>query len=214
MIVTLASSQPAEALEQCCAFCDRIAGGLERSLFPHEQFVTWASAGPLVAGHVLVIPTGHALNAATLDLASRVALAEHVDVVAAALSRLYGSICSFEHGPHRPGSPVGCSVDHAHLHLLPWHGSLATLAVQTYPELAWRSFADGILSGLDTPGDESYLLVQDSDGCGVIGIGNMVPSQAMRRAIASATGRPEEWDWKTYPQIETQAATMRTLLDR
>jgi ATP adenylyltransferase len=194
-----------------CAFCARIAGAHEPSLLPDPDFVTWASVGALVDGHVLIIPRAHELNAAAaaLDPASR--LAAYVDAVAGALERSYGPTCLFEHGPVSPGTAPGCSIDHAHLHLVPWSGSLVSLAMAAHPELSWREYSSGLASGLPPAPDTSYLLVQDSDGRGAVGSGDTIPSQALRKIIARELGRPKEWDWKTHPQVERQTSTIRTL---
>ncbi|MCW3047073.1 MAG: hypothetical protein JWO74_1357 [Solirubrobacterales bacterium] len=211
MAVLSAPIRYAASAHPGCAFCERIARAIEPSLLPDPAFVTWASVGALVDGHVLVIPRAHELNAAAgaPDPASR--LAPYVDAVTGMLERNYGPTCLFEHGPVSPGTAPGCSIDHAHLHLVPWSGSLVVLAMAAHPELLWREYSGGLVNGLPPAPDTSYLLVQDSDGRGAVGSGDTIPSQALRRVIARELGRTEEWDWKTHAQLETQMSTIRTL---
>ncbi|WP_414642439.1 HIT domain-containing protein [Baekduia sp.] len=195
-----------------CEFCDRIATSQEVSLVADRDFLTWASVGALVEGHVLVLPRAHALSAARLDDDDLSELVRYTDQVSEQLRRHYGPICVFEHGPNEPGTAVGCSIDHVHLHLVPWSSSLVDLARAHHPDLLWRDFArDDLRDGLRPAPDESYLLVQDADGRGAIGVGATIPSQALRRIIAAELGRAEEWDWKSYPQARNQTRTVMTL---
>jgi diadenosine tetraphosphate (Ap4A) HIT family hydrolase len=195
-----------------CEFCDRIATSKETSLVAAPDFLTWASVGALVEGHVLVLPRAHALSAARLKDNDLPELARYVGRVSEQLRRHYGPICVFEHGPDEAETAVGCSIDHVHLHLVPWSTSLVDLAKARHPDLLWRDFAhDDLLDGLRPVPNESYLLVQDADGRGAIGVGATIPSQALRRIIAAELGRAEEWDWKSYPQESIQARTVGTL---
>jgi ATP adenylyltransferase len=211
MAVQSAPIRPSAGARPGCAFCERIAGAIEPSLLPDSDFITWASVGALVDGHVLVMPRTHQLNIAAQasDPASR--LLPYVDAVARMLERAYGPTCLFEHGPVCPETAPGCSIDHAHLHLLPWSGSLVALATAAHPELSWRTYSGGLLRGLPPAPDSSYLLVEDSDGRGAVGFGDAIPSQALRRVITRALGRAEEWDWKTHAQLATQMSTIQTL---
>lgn len=195
-----------------CPFCTTISQAEEPSLFSGQDFVTWSSVGALTEGHLLVLPQWHVLSAAALESSDRDLLADYLDFVRDRLTEAYGPVCVFEHGPATEGLAVGCSIDHAHLHLLPWKDSLVARAVAALPHLAWRRYDNGISRGLSLVDvGSSYLLVEDADGCGAVGIGDEIPSQAVRRLVTAEQQRAEEWDWKKHPQTMTQRQTLRRL---
>ncbi len=195
----------------CCSFCQKVACEDETSLVPNEEFLTWASVGALVEGHVLILPKRHVLNASSLEVEARERLADYVRRVRSRIEVACGNVAIFEHGPSEPGDAAGCSIDHAHLHMLPWNGSLVAEAMAAYPDLSWSRYQSDFVRGMDLAVGGSYLLVQDPDGRGAVGVGQ-VPSQALRKVIATSQSRPEEWDWKTHPQIRTRNHTIQLLI--
>jgi ATP adenylyltransferase len=186
----------------CSALSDDSAHMTEVPVLADDQFVAWVSHGALVEGHLLVIPRRHVLNLQQLDDFEKQSLPRFLGSVKALLTRHYGPICSFEHGPVRPGSPAGCSIDHAHLHLLPWRGSLVNAAESSYPSFSWRRTSD-LSEALAFHSVCPYLFVQDDDGRASLAIDPKIPSQALRQTIAAAPGRREEWDWKAVNRLRT-----------
>ena len=195
-----------------CKFCQSLLAPhkvSEKPVAASDHFVAWPSVGALVPGHVLVIPRRHMLNLQGLISEENEEFPRLVGALRAALSTRYGPIAAFEHGPVHEGSPVGCSVDHAHLHLLPWAGSLVALAQRSYPELEWHPMPD-LTSALQFA-STSYLAVEDAHGSAAVATGPTIPSQALRRAICKALGRSGEWDWKTHPQEANVLQTISEL---
>jgi diadenosine tetraphosphate (Ap4A) HIT family hydrolase len=194
-----------------CSFCAALAGLRdEPAVVENEQFVAWISRGALVEGHLLVLPKRHVLSLRELEPAEVAPLLRFVTAVEEVLGQVYGSVALFEHGPAVPGSPVGCSTDHAHLHMVPWPRSLVELAEDELPGLTWRR-VDGLSEALASESDSPYLFVRDADGTSSIASGPDIPSQAIRRAIATALGRREEWDWKAHPQPAIVRQTTKSL---
>jgi ATP adenylyltransferase len=150
------------------------------------------------------------INLSELSDPELYAFDEFVELAKSRLERHYGPVCSFEHGPNRPGGPVGCSIDHAHLHVIPLSSSLVALAEKDYPELSWRRVSS-LSTALTGRHEAPYLVVEDHDGTASIATGPDIPSQALRRTIAAATGRREEWDWKKHPQTSAVARTLQRL---
>lgn len=208
------SNDSALAPRDLCSFCAALISSgtrVEQPVLEDRDFVAWVSDGALVEGHLLVIPRRHVLNLSELDADERLAFAAFTASIKDLLRGTYGPVATFEHGPHCAGTPVGCSIDHAHLHVLPWVDSLVRAAVEDYSEFDWRP-AEGIDGALDAVAAAGpYLLVEDDDGGAVVAIDPAIPSQAIRKTIARRLRREQEWDWKRHPQTTTVTATLRRL---
>jgi hypothetical protein len=138
-------------------------------------------------------------------------LDEFVAQASALLTTHYANPCAFEHGPVCAGSPVGCSIDHAHLHLVPWAGSLVDAAMSDYPTLPWRQVSTDTGSAVSRLEAGPYLYVRDADGRAAAVVSHSIPSQALRKTLAGELGRPEEWDWKKNPHLPIVRQTLKTL---
>jgi ATP adenylyltransferase len=200
-----------------CSFCSRMAGEHSANtaepwqtvIFESPNFVVWPSMGGFVEGWLLAVPKEHALNVSQMSVGGRAELGRLLDHVTADLRRVYGPIVAFEHGPVHAAQPVGCGIDHAHVHLVPYQASFhreveATLGRQlTWEPLA--SLAD-VPSGRALP----YVSVQDSDGRSFVCFDAAIPSQLGRRTL----GRLEQtqtWDWRSDPHVQTVSRTVRRL---
>jgi diadenosine tetraphosphate (Ap4A) HIT family hydrolase len=177
---------------------------LRRVLLDSAGFAAIPSLGPLVPGHALLCPRAHVRSFA--DLAP--ALHDEFERVRGRLSNslqtLYpAEIHMFEHGMGGPDARVVCTVDHAHLHLLPLPAGI-DLQLDRDLDGRWTRF-DGTLpalhalSGRDeylyyrAPGGEAWMLTTR---------GLPIASQHLRRLVAARIGRPEKWDWRTTPDAE------------
>ena len=209
--VVFPASEATRPLPSECRFCGALTGQRaipEPSVLETNQFVAWVSDGALVDGHLLVVPKAHSLS--VRQIGELDPLMRFVADVKAYLGRHYGPIAAFEHGPAREGSGVGCSTDHAHLHLVPWEGSLVVQAELDYPHLSWIRVG-GLADVAEVATASPYLFVQDADGTATLSAHPDIPSQALRRSLARAMDREEEWNWKTHPQQRTKARTLRRL---
>ncbi len=116
----------------------------------------------------------------------------------------------FEHGPFAKGSPVGCGVDHAHLHVLvdaPFSfEQFAALAVEN-ARADWRRSSVR----------EAYKSI--SAGCSYLVGGSLneavlaedvetVGSQFFRRVIAQLVGKPDQWNYKLHAHLENVQRTV------
>jgi ATP adenylyltransferase len=113
-----------------------------------------------------------------------------------------------EHGPTARGTSTGCSIDHAHLHLIPWTGKLRSFVDAECRGIEWRSIGGlNALSSRDVLSD-AYLFIDTAYEGPILGSRSDFPSQLIRRAIASALGKPQRYDWRRYP---TESGVRRTL---
>jgi diadenosine tetraphosphate (Ap4A) HIT family hydrolase len=183
----------------------------EPSVLESDLFAAWVSKGALVEGHLLVLPKTHALNLRGMGPVARSKLPAFLASVVTRVEASYGPVCMFEHGPTRYGSSAGCSIDHAHMHVLPWAGSLIEAAQANYRHFEWRPVAS-FDEVLNEPPTDPYLFVRNGDGEMALATHPDIPSQALRRTIAAGLGREEEWDWKRHPRPATVQKTVRRLV--
>jgi hypothetical protein len=123
----------------------------------------------------------------------------------------YGPTVVFEHGPAQESSGVGCGIDHAHAHIVPWTGDLADGVRKRYPSLTWHGLLNLQDLKASVPSSEPYLYLQPADGPASAASGAQIPNQLIRREIASALGQPGRYDWNDYPRYDLVQRTVSTL---
>jgi diadenosine tetraphosphate (Ap4A) HIT family hydrolase len=215
----------AGACERCaCSLCAELTGAQpplhtllgvsappSRVLLESENWVVVPTLGPLVPGHIMLVPRGHFYSAlACPDLLLRECDAM-IDRCVTRLRDLYDQpVVMFEHGAE-PGTQKKCGacIEHAHLHLLP--GPSSFVRSVTSEERNWVSART--LWGLRAElGASAYLLAGElAPGRAMFARRpNLeVPSQFLRRAFASEVGNDMTWDWRKFPQAETLLRTIR-----
>jgi len=204
-----------------CYLCGQIAGDsrsdliaqflpgtpyVRRVVLDSGAFAAVPSLGPLADGHLLLCPRAHLRSAAALPEA---AYAEYEAVKAALVQRLMAAydapVHMFEHGMAASGARTVCTVEHAHVHLVPLPDHLDPLDV-TGPE--WIEFDGGIESLAALTRGREYVLYAPPRGrprfCA--GVAGRFESQFMRRVIARALGS-RTWDWRTLPDAESAHRT-------
>jgi len=195
-----------------CQLCARdISKPWNAPLLESPNFVVLPSLGALVEGWLLIVPKRHfvafgelpdSLIAELLDL--KVATSEII-------SRVYGTVCAFEHGPSKAGCSVGCGVDHAHMHLVPLQFDLAAAAAPHIPgKSRWfkANLADCRRTFLER---YDYLYLEQPLGRGRIFSADRLGSQVFRRAIADRLGIPEQYNWRSHPQLPTIEKTIQAI---
>jgi ATP adenylyltransferase len=163
------------------------------------------SVGALVPGWILIIPKRHVLSLAGLAAYEKRSFVAELHVLKRQYTERFGSVTLFEHGPALPGGAVGCSIDHAHMHIVPTGGlDLVARAQAYFPGFTWRKI-DGL--GAVEPG-VPYLFVEPPVGSAWVATGNDIPSQALRRVVAAELGCTDEYDWKAFPRFDTVRETL------
>ena len=197
-----------------CRFCARLeeadseASEQWSPVRRSEHLLAVPSIGPLLPGWLLVLPTSHELSFA--DLSREAAVAAELEEIAAWWADLFGPLSWFEHGPASEGSPVGCGVDHAHMHLVPLGGlDLLALARSYMPSLLFEPIGGVEEIGRCRQAGTPYLYLRAESGQSWLASSPGIPSQFFRQLIAAAQGRPEEFDWKCHMHRETLSYTLR-----
>jgi hypothetical protein len=120
----------------------------------------------------------------------------------------YGEICVFEHGPALPNRKVGCSVDHAHLHIVPLAFDIGEAVRPFMPHNAeWRRASWSECQEANRAGRD-YLYFEQPLGHGRISTHKDFGSQVFRRAIASKIDRSADFDWRKHPELDAVARTI------
>jgi ATP adenylyltransferase len=198
-----------------CCLCSQIAGREENDLisqmlagdtyirripFESESFALVPSLGPLVPGHTLLCPKAHVRSIACLPDEDTAEYTMIKDRVCRTLASVYGvPVHCFEHGSARRGSRVLCTVEHAHLHLVP-----AAIEIRSILETADQSWQhiDPVLTALrERVGDGEYLYYESPDGQALVAVENEggFEAQYLRKVFARALGNADNWDWRQNP---------------
>jgi diadenosine tetraphosphate (Ap4A) HIT family hydrolase len=158
------------------------------------------SLGPLAPGHVLVCPKSHHRSVAATSLELQRELNAVAERTASLLTQIFHApVHSFEHGDASRGHDVSCSVEHAHLHLLP---TTADPWLSLRGELDWRPIREGE-SLAELTGGEEYLYYARPDGESFVHLGSgdgPLPSQLLRLRFAEAMGAADTWNWRLAPR--------------
>lgn len=163
--------------------------------------------GSLVPGWVLIIPTEHVLCGAHLSNQRREYLNQILTEVVTTTIRLYGSATVFEHGPISAASPVGCTVDHVHIHVVPLAFDLVKIAKHTLmgKGFEWKRY-DSWTRVWDNQGSADYAAVSALDGVWVTD--GHIGSQFFRRIIAAQLKSSVDYDWRRAPCVSNISATI------
>jgi ATP adenylyltransferase len=198
---------------RACAFCDQPFQGVPDSpwdtvLGGTNKFFIAPSKGSLVPGWLLVISRKHFICSGAMkgrefeDLRNCLAMAGDM------VQRTFGSPTIFEHGPSRPGTPLGCGIDHQHVHVVPLAFSLKDAVSSLFPGTDWELLQDlAATRDLYTSGID-YGIVQEPDG----NIWWCRPPknvrQVFRRVIAHTLGVPDQFDYAAFPQVPNILRTL------
>jgi diadenosine tetraphosphate (Ap4A) HIT family hydrolase len=189
------------AKERPCSFCSIHAEKLasltwyDTPLLQTEHFFVVPSIGAMVPGWVMVLPKVHALSIARVPHEQREELKLLINRTRTVVEKRFGPATLFEHGASAAGSLTGCGVDHAHLHIVPLHFSLISLALND-EAASWVRKTHGPHGIKDAQSD--YLLISEDSSTCVVGHLRQPQSQYFRRLIANAVGTPGQYNYRTY----------------
>jgi ATP adenylyltransferase len=200
-----------------CGLClesrDRAsAEAWDKPILESSNFVALPSLGALVEGWTLLVPRQHFMSMGALPDT----MVEEMDgmkrVLCSAVSESYGQVCAFEHGPSATDCAIGCGVDHAHLHIVPFSFDLSLAVAPFLPDRVY--WVDAGFEGCRDAyaRGESYLYFEQPIGSGRIAIHQGFGSQVFRRAIAASLGVPGKFNWREYQQLSNVTATSQKLL--
>lgn len=195
------------------ATCNLCQVGLDgpwynRPLTSHPDFHVLPSLGSIVPGYLLIVPRNHVLSASALSAKGLRDLRSVVAEMRSLLRSHFGPTVCFEHGPSAPGSNLGCSVDHAHMHLVPIRAELSDLS--SIAHLTWEP-VEGLHALREKVSGRDYIYFEDDSGRAYVTYFSNSPSegQLVRRALADFLGLRNTFDWRTHQFEENMIQTLK-----
>lgn len=185
-----------------------------RSLFETENFKVIPSLGSLVQGWLMVVPKQFYISFGAInDTEIYNELNELMNELGIITKAEYGDFVIFEHGPVAQKSLVGCSVDYAHLHIVPLSIDLIKQSgTLSNREIFW-SEAEGVQDTSKYYGKRvPYLYVRDINRKSFIGVSEEIPSQLFRKTIAKHIGVEDMYDWRKHAFLNNIEATIAALI--
>lgn len=191
-----------------CTYCSGVLSGTSQAGTFNEVLATGPavalapSVGALVPGHMLVISTQHVTSLAALGRTRLRLLQRWLGQLDTCLRNTTEEpALFFEHGSGALTGGGAC-IDHAHLHVFP---ALARLAAPIASELGAQRLER--LEDLSGSENCNYALVGSRDGWRVL-LDADLPSQWIRRRVATHLGHPDEYDWAVFLGNELLPATL------
>jgi len=210
-----------------CCICSQIAGRERNDLIsrllswptyvrrvPREthNFAAVPSLGPLAPGHTLLCPKSHIRSIAWVPMSYQEEYDAFRDSLAGILVTLFGApVHAFEHGSPQQAGRILCSVDHAHLHLVP--ADIDVLATLTR-EANWTEIGPSLGSLREVVGEKEYLFYESPEHRRIVAVSGECgfESQYLRRVFATALGSGAEWNWRDDPRPIDADNTYRAIL--
>ncbi len=182
-------------------------------LFETENFKVIPSLGSLIPGWLMIVPKEYYISMGAIMNSNLYHELRNLMVqIKLIVKNTYGDSIIFEHGPAEIKSSVGCTVDYAHIHIVPIAIDLIEYSKKhTKQEINWKEVV-----GIDEASKyydkkEPYLFVSNAEGKNFIGTSDHIPSQLFRKTIASYLGIEEMYDWKKFAFTENINHTIESL---
>jgi ATP adenylyltransferase len=209
-----------------CCICSQIRGDanndllaqlvepgkyVRRVLLESESFAVIPSIGPLVEGHVLLCPKQHFKSFAQMPTMLEDEFVNIKKRLSAILTRTYRHrIHYFEHGSAKAAERPMCTVEHAHLHLVPTDAEIWTDIEHVFD---WQPTPKSITSLAEVVGDMEYIWYESPEGFSVVatGIEGTFESQYLRKTFAKAVGLGNAWNWREFPRSEVITDTYNNI---
>jgi ATP adenylyltransferase len=196
-----------------CNICSQLEGKSEDDVFYSSVLKRWGryvpqvipltrnyaaipSLGPLAQGHMLIVPRIHAKSMYSLAVNLIEELEEATEILAWRMKEKFNcEVFQFEHGNDPAGARVSCSVEHAHLHIVPLHADPIT---HEELETKWIPFPEEPLRACTILGNAEYLLIRTLVGRRYFQIAPEFgfESQLMRKRISEKLGQKDSWNWR------------------
>lgn len=174
-------------------------------LYETCNFLVLPTLGAFVPGYVMVISRKHIFSMAYLTEEEMQELGDLVKYLKNILLRKFGvSPILFEHGSALDFcEESACSVEHAHLHLVPINLSKEDKIIEDAGAI---QIAD--LQTVRIYKGKPYMLYVNEKEQHYISNNTMLSSQYMRKWIAKEIEHSSEWDWRKYEFIDNITKTI------
>ena len=186
-----------------CPFCSRSAvyaqgySAQERTIGETETFFILPTLGCLVVNYLLIVPKKHLSCFGQLSAEQFLELAYIEKKIRDINEREFGSpTILFEHGTSIIGTLFGNSIEHAHLHILPYKNDFLT-------EIAYRGFKLKTINSITHLPEvvkqaQTYLYYSPPSRDSFVVLDEEVPSQFFRTILSKSIGLADEWNWRNH----------------
>jgi len=182
-----------------------------KKLYETENFAVIPDKCPIVEGWLLIIPKKQILSYGYLQQTALYnELEALLDYVGKVVRKLYGDFVVFEHGAYSQNKSVGCGVDYAHIHIVPTEHNLVNELEVKYD---WRQIVSLKETANYIQNNQPYLYYRNQQNESFITTNESIPSQLFRKAVASAMGMSDKYDWNTNSFPENLQKTIDTYKD-
>lgn len=186
-------------------------GRVSRILLETDNWYVIPTIGSLTAGYVLLVNKQHYLSLANVDRKSYLEMLDLKMSVESVLLRQLNMPCLiFEHGTPSPLLTGANSVEHVHIHILPFHRPIWSEIFSVMPRANFEIVNDyeSLYTIWQNVPTNSYLLFQDIDRkIYYIPNARNMPSQLFRRCLAPHLGM-KSWDWRSEDYLDNIIRTI------
>jgi len=167
--------------------------------------------GPLVEGHLLILPKKHYFSYACISRLEYKEFNYVKMVVKNLLTNVYYRPIFFEHGSMSKTLKGGSAYDHAHMHVIP-----LSIGIDINKELSHLGFAPRKISFMEELTGQKercmpYLFFEDQNAEKTICDALAVESQFIRKLLATRIGKHKNMYWQQDLNIELIASTLKKL---
>ncbi|WP_339713820.1 HIT domain-containing protein [uncultured Kriegella sp.] len=200
-----------------CCICSQIQGEQEndlistllneklytrRIILENESFAVIPSLGAITPGHLIICPKKHIKSFAQLDEGLEVDYYEIKEKISTILRKAYESdIHYFEHGTARNSSKVFCTVDHAHMHIIPCNVFIDSFL---FKDFLWVKANNTISSLRNVVDNDEYIYYESPEEKIFVAksTNEEFESQYMRKVFRLALKQNSDWNWRETPNAE------------
>ncbi len=201
-----------------CRFCDfanspsrSVEDALDSPWHSSQSYAAMTSIGAFIPGWSLIVPRKHSLNLSAEYV--RKAFIEFASETVALVEAEFGPVCVFEHGSNADQSATSCGTAHSHLHVVPFTGDLIALSAEFDSRLDWT--ATNICNVASASSGGEYLFVANhfrgSETKGRMTVLTEGRSQFFRQVLASASGVPDMYNYRSHPFKEASTESALTM---
>ena len=205
-------------MEKECRFCNIINnnidtyGVVDRPFLSNKDFFSLVSIGAFIFGWTLIIPKEHVYNLSQYygNEEFRKYLHRHIELLRNRL-QWNKKIILFEHGANSCNSLTACGTCHAHLHTVPFNGSILESIIKdkTWHLVECAKVAEFVQ-------EKEYLLYCETSNLQentevYIHIIEKPESQYFRRILAEEIGLEGEYNYNLDARLEQSVEIMKLL---
>lgn len=201
-----------EALKDCplCQICESqdVASVASRILYSDDKLYVAVDISPLCVGHILIITKEHYFNFYETSKEIKETTKIIMEKIRILFQEIYHSdALFFEHGSLQSGK-AGASIDHAHLHVLPFSYDIESILKKLGNPVSCDIFSSEYSKNL------SYLYIEIKNRKFLYPVDEL-PSQYLRNLIGKQLVNPN-YDWRKYyltedslERVETTYSTLK-----